>query len=404
MAIGTGVQRVVAYKKESTWGTLAGASGAQKLRRVQSSLQIAKSMNKSNEIVSNYQFTDARHGPRKLEGSIQGELSAKTWADFFGSLLRRDYAAFGTSMTGLSITISGSGPTYTVARAAGSWLTDGVKIGMVVRLSVGALNANNINRNLFIVGVTALNLTVIPDGAASMVAEGPIATTTATITGKITWVPQTGHTNQSYTIEDWHSVINQSEAFSGCRVSKIVIKVPASGNVTIEVSFVGKDVTTGTSQYFTTPAAETTTGVIAASAGVIQVGGATQAAITGLEITIDGNQTGAEVAFSNVTPDVFPGRVSVSGQFTAFFESATMRDLFLNETETSIICFLKSDGLVNGDFISIAMPRVKLASASKDDGEKGLVQTFGFEALNNGAGGTGIATEATTILMQDSAA
>jgi hypothetical protein len=53
-----------------------------------------------------------------------------------------------TAMSGLSVTIAGSGPTYTVARASGSFITDGVKAGDVVRLTAGSFNAANLNKNL----------------------------------------------------------------------------------------------------------------------------------------------------------------------------------------------------------------------------------------------------------------
>ena len=50
------------------------------------------------------------------------------------------------------------------------------------------------------------------------------------------------------------------------------------------------------------------------------------------------------------------------------------------------------------------MPRIKVGSANKDDGDGGLVQTFSFQALFNTAGGTGVKTEKTTFSMQDSQA
>jgi hypothetical protein len=37
-----------------------------------------------------------------------------------------------------------------VARSAGSWLTDGIKIGQVGRLTAGGFNAANSNKNLLV--------------------------------------------------------------------------------------------------------------------------------------------------------------------------------------------------------------------------------------------------------------
>jgi hypothetical protein len=92
--------------------------------------------------------------------------------------VRRAFAAV-AAITGLSITIAGSGPTYTVTRAAGSWLTDGVKVGQVGRLTAGSFNAANLNKNL-VICVTATVLTVMPVNGVALVAEGPIAAATWT--------------------------------------------------------------------------------------------------------------------------------------------------------------------------------------------------------------------------------
>jgi soluble cytochrome b562 len=107
MALETGVAKKLTYKKETTWGTIAGASGGQRLRRVTSDIDLKKDTYQSNEIRDDYQVSDFRHGMRKVEGSIQGELSAKTYGAFFESLLRRDFTTV-TSLTGLSLTIAGT--------------------------------------------------------------------------------------------------------------------------------------------------------------------------------------------------------------------------------------------------------------------------------------------------------
>src|SRR5262245_52428273 len=179
MAIGTGIAQRVKYKVESTWGTVPSASGSQALRRTGTTVGLKKQTYRSAEILAHYQVQDYRHGIRSVEGTLSGELSPGTYRDFMAAAVRRAYAAIAAS-TGLSITISGSGPTWTVARSAGSWLTDGEKIGQVGRLTAGSFNAANLNKNLVITAVTALNLTVMPLNGVALVAEGPIASATWT--------------------------------------------------------------------------------------------------------------------------------------------------------------------------------------------------------------------------------
>ena len=57
------------------------------------------------------------------------------------------------------------------------------------------------------------------------------------------------------------------------------------------------------------------------------------------------------------------------------------------------------------DFIAINMSRVKVGGASKDDGEKEIIQTLPFTALLDTAGGTATTEDTlkTTISIQDSA-
>jgi hypothetical protein len=403
MTIATGVNKQLRYKKEVTWGTLPGVGSAQLLRRVTSNLSLKKDTYQSNEIRSDFQVADFRHGVRKVEGAIAGELSPGTYADFYAAALRKLFAAT-AAITGASITIAGSGPTYTVTRAAGSFLTDGVKIGDVIRLSVGSFNAANIAKNLVVVGLTATVATVVPLNGVALVAEGPIATSTVTVIGKKTFTPTTGHTDDSFSIEHWHNDVAQSEVFSGCKVSKFQTNLPPTGMATATFDFMGKDVTAATAQYYTSPTAATTSGVLAAVNGIIYAGGNQIALLTGLQLNYDGAMTADPVVGSNTYPDIFEGRVVINGQMTAFFQDATLRDYFLNETEVSIFCAFATGNAAAADFIGFNLPRVKCGGSDKDDGEKGIVQTIPFTALFNSLGGAGTATDQSTLIVQDSLA
>lgn len=407
-----GVFKQLAYKAESTYGTAPGQSAAQALRRVQSTIDLAKDTYQSNEIRTDLQMQDYRHGVRRVGGKIGGELSAGTWKDFFAAALKRDFAAV-TAITGASITISGSGPTWTVARAAGSFLSDGIKTGMTVRLSVGSFNAANLSKNLFVVGVTALNLTVIVANGSALVAEGPIATSTVTVIGKVTYVPTSGHTDKSFAIEHYYSDLVQSELFLGCKISKISVGLPPTGLATIDLDVAGQDLaeTTAkrggiatTAQYFTSPTAQTSSGAMAAVNGVIRVGGVTYATITGANFEINPNFSGDPVVGANTVPFQIPGRVLCSGQLTAYFDSVALRDAFVSETEVDVLMIFTADNSAAADFITFSMHRVKVNGATKNDGEGGLVQTIPFQALRNFAGGAGVATEQTTIQVQDAQA
>ncbi len=403
MGTASGVFKQVTYKVETQYGVMPAATAAQAMRRVTSSLDLTKDTYQSNEIRPDFQVGDMRHGLRKVGGTINGELSAKTYADFIAAALKKDFAA-GASITGLSLTIGGTAGAWTITRAAGSFLTDGIKVGDVVRLAAAGMNAANAGKNIQVSAVAPTVLNGIVLNGSALVAEGPIASSTVSVPGKKTLIPQTGHTDKSFSIEHWHPDVPASEVYTGCKVTKISLNLPASGMATIAVEFGGKDVTGSTSQYFTTPTPVTVTGTMAAVNGVVKVGSATGGTITGASLEISCAQSSEPGIGSNVADQVATGRVIVTGQITAKFDSTALRDAFYNETEVSAYLAFTADNSPGSDFLAFSMGRLKLNGASKDDGEKILIQTIPFQALLNGAGGAGQATDMTTIAVQDSAA
>lgn len=398
--IAKGVNKKVGYKKESAWGTIAGASGAKLLRRVTADFNLTKETYESNEIRTDYQVADFRHGVRSAEGSLNGELSPGTYNDFMASVLARDFAA-GGSTTGASLTIAASGQYFTITRAAGSWLTDGFYVGNVVRLSGAGFNVANAGNNLLVLSLTALVMTVKVLSATPLVAEGPIASAGASAVGKLTFAPLTGHTDDSYTIEEWYSDIAQSEVYTGMKVGSMNVQLPATGLVTCDFSFMGKNLEQkGTSQYFTAPTAAGTNGIFASVSGALVVNGTPVALITSLDFTVDRALEAANVVGSNFAADVFTGRIRVTGNFSTYFQDATFRDYFDTEAKISLVVALSTGTAKNADVVSFTFPTVKVGSATKADGENGIVQSHSFTALLNSNTAEGMV--GSTMMVQDS--
>lgn len=401
MPIAKGTSKVVAYKKEVTWATLPGATLGKQLRRVTAAFNLTKESYESGEIRTDRQVADFRHGVRSADGSLNGELSAGTYSDFMQSLLARDFTTV-TAASGLSVTIAVSGSFYTITRATGSWLTDGIQPGMVIRLTGGTLNANNSAKNLLILSETATVLTVQVLNGTAMTAEGPIASVTATATGKSTFVPASGHTDDSYSIEEWYSDIAQSEVYVGMKVGSMNVQLPATGLTTVDFSFMGKDLgSKGTTQYFTSPTAQNTNGIFAAVNGAMVVNGTPVALITSADFTVERTMENATAVGSNSVAEIFTGRIRVTGNLSIYFQDAVTRGYFDNETPVSLVMALAADNTATSQVITFTLPKVKLNSFSKDDGELGLVASTSFTALLNDVTSGGL--PATTIAIQDTA-
>lgn len=402
MAISKGTSKVVAYKKESTWGTAAGSSGAKLLRRVTASFNLVKEAYESSEIRTDRQISDFRHGVRSAEGSLNGELSPATYADFIASIVARDFTS-APSATSLSVTIAASGLLFTITRATGSWLTDGFNVGMVIRLTGAGLDTTNVGRNLLIASVSATVLSVTPINEAQLVAEGPIASVVATAVGKVTYVPASGHTDDSFTVEEFYSDIAQSEVYTGMKVNSVAVQLPATGLTTVDFGFAGKDLAqTGTSQYFVSPTAQNNNGIFAAVNGVMLVAGQPVALITSADFSIERATENAVSVGSNSISEIFTGRIRVTGNLSVYFQDAAFRGYFDEETPVSIVLAVTADSSPNSGFITFTLPKVKLGSFTKDDGELGIIASTSFQALLNDVTTAGL--PATTIQIQDSAA
>lgn len=397
--IASGIAKKVTFKKQSALGTAASGTGGTALSRTTSTLDLSKATYKSNNINPSAQRSDFRHGVRSVAGNISSDLIVGHHQTLEASMLRQAWQTATT--TGPIITIAAviSGSKFT--RSAGSFLTDGFKVGDVIRASGFAGGAITLNtKNFLVTSVIALEMAgVFLDGSA-MLAETAGATVTLATAGKKTWMPATGHVYDYYTFEHWFSNIAQSETFTDCVVSQMNVKLPPSGMATIDFSVMGIDQTVGTSQVLTTPTDAPNGGTLAAVNGAVYVGGNRIALLTGLDFSVNGNFTApGGVVGSNVDPDIFPGSLDVTGNMTVYFTDATMRDYFRNETEVSIVAAFTSSNAGNADFKSYVFPRVKVGGATKDDGDKGLIQTMPFTAIENTTAGSSVLS---TMSIQDS--
>jgi len=104
MPLQSNVNVEVRYGAETVLGTQSVAAG-QNLRRVSSTLALAKDAFTSNEVRPDQQVFDARHGVRRVAGNIQGELSTRTYDDFIEASLRGTWTA-GVAITQATATMS----------------------------------------------------------------------------------------------------------------------------------------------------------------------------------------------------------------------------------------------------------------------------------------------------------
>ena len=397
MPIQTGVGLVIAYKKHAAPGVLpTNDSSAKQLRRVNFGLGLKKDTIRSNEIRKDFQRPASRHAMRKVDGSIGGELSLGTYADFIGSALRRNFAAVSSLAALTTVTATVGAPQF--VRGAGSWITDGLRVGMVIRMAGWTTTGvSNNAKNFTITALTATGITV----AEAVTAKAAGDSVVVSIPGKLTYAPLTGHVDDRYAFESWAPTAVQSLRFLDNKVGSIDISLPPNDKASIDIGFVGIDRAKSTSQYFTAASAAGTSQMQTGLSGAVYFGGVATGVLTAFTVQISGNLETAGVVGSNLSPDVFQGAIDVSGSFSVLWDGATFDDNFDLEIEQPVIIKLLDSTAAAADFMTLTLPFVKTSGGDQADNEKAIVQSFQFTArVGDGTSGY----EATTLMVQDSLA
>lgn len=402
--IATGTETKVIYAKETTWGEKSSATGKY-LRRVSADFNVTKETYQSEELSPTMQVSDMRHGVKRAEGSLNGEFSPGSYADFFSAAVRENFATVtAPSASAVSVSAPVNG-VYTLSAITSNTV---LKVGMVVKLTGSSVTTQN-NKNLLItevVSATSIKCILLnPSSAAMGSGASGTATTVVNIVGKVVSAPKTDHKDIFFSIEQWYSGITQSETYLGMKVNTVGVSIPATGMATVDFGFMGKDMITSTSQQLTVAASPndiSTSGIFAGVNGAVLVNGTKVAVITDASININNDLTDAVVLGSNSIADVFEGRITVDGSMSVYFQDATFRDYFLNETEVTLVFALTTSNTDEADFTTITLPRVKLGSFTKADAMDGIIASCDFTALLQGTNTAG--KQETTIMIQDSKA
>ena len=199
-----------------------------------------------------------------------------------------------------------------------------------------------------------------------------------------TWaaeVLKAGTSRRSFTIErhfanlavpEWHR-------FTGCEINTLNLSIAPDAIVSGSFGVIGKDQSIGTAILTgATYPAPTTTAPFDSFTGTILEGGSAIGTVTGIEMTIENGLSPLFVVGSNTTERPSIGKSRVTGTLTAFFESKTLLEKFINETATSIDLTL-TDGTSS---IQFDMPNVKYNGGQPDvEGEGEVTIALPFIAL-----------------------
>lgn len=213
-----------------------------------------------------------------------------------------------------------------------------------------------------------------------------------------TWttnVIKVGTTAKSFTLEQGFLDLAQYRVFTGCLPTSLKVSVPLDGVITCEWGWIGQDDTISG-----TPLDATVDSGVAAGIqpmvhidGTFLEGGSSTGILTSAEFTIDNKMAILHALGSDVGVDYSYGKAEISGQITAYLESATLINKYLNETLSSLTLTL-GDGTntLAFDFSSIKYGGAEVNVAGDGD----VIITMPFTSIYDN-------TDASSIVITRSA-
>lgn len=403
MAFQSGQNVEVKYKVEPAFNTAAASgSGAKRFRLIGGGLGLQMAPIDSAELSPDLQSSMGRYGSKNVSGGYRAEASVGTFDELIEAAMRGTWVATQaiTAATFTTLTpavTSGNSGTYTAA--AGSLITQGFRVGQVVRRTGGALAGNN-GRNLRVTGVTASVLTFTTSDGLPITGGAADATGSLDLPKRL--IQPATVVRRSFTFEEESKDVDEAELFTGARISRMALSGGPDAMAALEFGIVGADeqaLLPAATPYFTSPTVSPSIGLTLADA-VIRFAGSDVAVLTGLNFASDNRQGGQAVIGGRVTPDVFEGRNRVDGSVTGIRQDLGYVRKYLLETELELHGLLVEPEAEPKDYLSFFLGRIKLGQPTKDlGGDNALLETLPFTAGKPSATGY----EPTTIQWATSA-
>ncbi len=395
----TGKNTRVTYKAETTIGVAVTGTGGYEFRKnAGGGLQLSRATINPNEVRADGKTTMGRLGSKSVAGTLAADLSLGTFDTLMEAVVRGTWSTATTITEATASLTSITTDANTISATDGSWLTAGIRVGDVFRLTNFSTTANN-NRNLRVSGVSTLTLTVVETLTTNAVAD-----TSFTVTRAKKLIQPTTPVRRSFTFDEYNIDIDLSKQSSGCRISSMKITGQPDGMAIVEFGIVGMDQTniaSGSSPTMTSATLTTSTPLTWVDAS-IKVGSGDRTNLTAFEITYDLSAATLPVIGSSTSPDVFENNAKISGSLSYALADFTDYAAFIAETEFEFHALLVEPESEPKDFISFFLPRLKYTGFNDPQGNDGA--KIATSPFMSGTKGTATGYDDTMISISTSAA
>lgn len=376
MASQTGQNIKSAFKIQSGLGTLASGAGATGIDlRPSQGLKLNVTPARSKLIRRDGMSVKPRQGSRNVTGQYETELIVDALDDIFQAVTRGTWVASAditnaTASLG-SATISGTGTIVTAG--GGSWITAGLRNGMMCRFTSMSTAANN-GKWFPVYNVAALTFNV-PTGI--LTDQALDASFTLTLARQV--IQGDPPTERYYTIEQYLQDLDQSIVAQDCKFNGLTLQVSPDEPAVIGFDVIGRDLdifATGSSPTFTSPTFATANPLYLAD-GAMYVNGTAVVNITGLRMGLTMNGGTQPVAGSRLSPDVYLGNSVLEGEFMGTVEDDTWLNYSQAETQLSMILRFSERETDPADFVSFYFGNLSGLDFGVPIGsDRGLIQTI----------------------------
>lgn len=313
-----------------------------------------------------------RHGSRRTAGTYTSEIGIGRADPIWEALLRNNWSAADLAITEATAGLTSITTTAnTIVAAAGSWITAGLRVGDVIRLS--GQDAGNANRNIRISGLTATVITTPETLIVNAVADTAF---TVTRPGRTVINGAAGAlTRQYFTIEEHEFDLDASELYTDCRWSRGTISMQPDGVLNTEFGWTGTgqaEVVSGAlAPHFTSPTDPTSLSLAALEASV-RFGTEDVADLTSFDLTMDLQPVAPPtISKTGIAPDVFLGTFLASINMTFLRKDLQALADFDNETPLTLHMLAEENETAPADFFSLVVSHFTLGGVAKSALSKG---------------------------------
>lgn len=203
-----------------------------------------------------------------------------------------------------------------------------------------------------------------------------------------------GNTPKSFSIEEGFEDISQYRLFTGCSVSQASFSIKPNQMITSTFSLVGSDMVLSSTSVDPTKAPISGNTPFDSYNGTLKISNSgsslsSLANVTGLDFSINNHLSATFVVGSSSTPQLEYQLATVEGTLTAYFDSFTLYNRFLNEVDTALEVSVTGPSGVNS--YTFLFPRVKFNTGDVPlEGPTSRVLSMSFVALYDSVENTNI--------------